>query len=138
MLTVLVQSFSFLKNRCPEDTSGHGGGFVFDCRSLYNPGRLESCFHLTGKDAFVSNMLDNLEEVNNFMNNVQALVSQAVECCLKRDFASLTINFGCTGGQHRSVYCAERLTKYIKTSYPSIQLDVIHKEHNSWPKRSEC
>jgi len=125
-LTVQVNSFSF-KRGVPVDESGHGGGFVFDCRALPNPGRYEQYKALTGRDLSVIDFLEKEPEVHKFFNNVAALVSQSVENYLERNFDFLTVNFGCTGGQHRSVYFAERLSRYVKDNY-NVKVVLRHRE----------
>ena len=107
-LTVSVNSFSYRRG-IPYDPSGHGGGFVFDCRLLPNPGRLEEFRMLTGKDQQIIAYLENEPEVNSFVKNAETLVSQSVESYIKAGYQNLQVNFGCTGGRHRSVYCAEKL-----------------------------
>ncbi|NOY37331.1 MAG: phosphotransferase [Chlorobi bacterium] len=116
-LTVRINSFSF-KRGMPMDETGHGGGFVFDCRALPNPGKLEEYRELTGMDTEVAQFLDDRKEVNTFKSHVRALVSQSVENYLERNFKNLMINFGCTGGRHRSVYMAEDTVRFLKDHYP--------------------
>ena len=111
-LTVRIQSFSFHQG-LPEDDSGHGGGFVFDVRSLPNPGRQERYKNLTGRDAAVMNYLIQQESVHQYLASVMSLVDASVSNYQSRGFKSLTVSFGCTGGQHRSVYLAEELAKHL-------------------------
>ena len=115
-LTVTISSFSF-HGDFPVDLSGHGGGYVFDCRSLPNPGRNEEFQHLTGKDPAVISFLEKEPEVSDFLQHVYELVGQSVRTYLKREFTHLWVAFGCTGGRHRSVYCAEMLSGYLSTRY---------------------
>jgi aminoglycoside/choline kinase family phosphotransferase len=111
-LTVRIFSFSFHRE-APKDESGNGGGFVFDARSLPNPGREERFRTLTGKDAAVANYLEQQESVYQFLHSAEALVDESVSAYQKRGFSSLMVSFGCTGGQHRSVYLAEQLAKHL-------------------------
>jgi len=127
-LTVYVNSFSFKKGY-PIDSSGNGGGFVFDCRALPNPGRLEEYKTLTGKDVAVIRYLEKYPEVKEFIENSGKLVCRSVENYLERGFTSLMVSYGCTGGQHRSVYFAERLAKLLKEKF-DIKVVVTHKEQN--------
>jgi aminoglycoside/choline kinase family phosphotransferase len=112
-LVVRIFSFSF-HHRLPEDETGHGGGFVFDCRSLPNPGREERFRSLTGKDAPVIDYLNQQENVHQFLASVLSLVDASVSEYQRRGFKSLMVSFGCTGGQHRSVYLAEQLAKHLR------------------------
>jgi aminoglycoside/choline kinase family phosphotransferase len=111
-LVVLVQSFSFHQG-LPKDETGHGGGFVFDGRSLPNPGREERFRKLTGKDAPVISYLVQQESVHQFFAHVIALVESSIGNYQSRGFKNLTVSFGCTGGQHRSVYLAEQLAAHL-------------------------
>jgi aminoglycoside/choline kinase family phosphotransferase len=113
-LTVLLNSFSYKRN-IPMDNSGHGGGFVFDCRFLPNPGREVKYQHLTGNDAEVIEYLTQTAEVELFIQQVITMVDSALDNYLKRNFTNLMISFGCTGGRHRSVYCANRLAEHLAT-----------------------
>jgi aminoglycoside/choline kinase family phosphotransferase len=125
-LTVRVTSFSF-KNGLPLDEKGHGGGFVFDCRALPNPGRYEQYAQLTGADKPVIEFLQKEPEVAKYLENVFALTDQSVENYLARNFTSLMVNFGCTGGRHRSVYCAEALAARVKAKYGA-RVELTHRE----------
>jgi RNase adaptor protein for sRNA GlmZ degradation len=111
-LTLRIFSFSFHQG-APKDETGHGGGFVFDGRSLPNPGREERFKALTGKDAPVIEYLNQQESVHQFMASVMSLVDASVASYRERGFKNLMVSFGCTGGQHRSVYLAEQLTKHF-------------------------
>ena len=110
---VRVYSFSFHQDQ-PRDETGHGGGFVFDCRGLPNPGREEQFKQLTGRDAPVAEYLDQQESVNQFLASVNSLVDASVSDYQRRGFKNLMVSFGCTGGQHRSVYFAEQLAKHLR------------------------
>ncbi|MGH7493791.1 MAG: RapZ C-terminal domain-containing protein [bacterium] len=123
-LTVRLQSFSF-KNGLPKDETGHGGGFVFDCRALPNPGRLPQFAQLTGNDEEVIRYLENETSVHHFMTHVRDLIDQVVEGYRKRNFTDLSVAFGCTGGQHRSVYCANMLAKHVREKY-QVHVELRH------------
>lgn len=134
-LTLQIRSFSY-KRGMPADHSGNGGGFVFDCRVLPNPGRLPEMRRLTGRDQPVRELLLKEPEVERFLGPVVGLVSGAVENYLSRGFNSLMISFGCTGGQHRSVYCAEKLARSLEKKYP-VRIDLVHCEQPYWPEKPE-
>ena len=112
-LTVKISSFSYRRG-VPEDETGHGGGFVFDARAIPNPGREARFQLLTGKDAPVIEYLRGEESARQFLANVTALVDASVDTYQRRGFTSLTVSFGCTGGQHRSVFFAEELAKHLR------------------------
>ena len=114
-LTVRVFSFSFHREM-PPDESGNGGGFVFDARSLPNPGREEQFRTLTGKDAAVIDYLNRQESVHQHLANALSLVDASVAAYRRRGFKNLMVSFGCTGGQHRSVFLAEQLAKHLQSS----------------------
>ena len=123
-LKVVVTSFSYRKG-IPEDVTENGGGFVFDCRALPNPGREEAYKHLTGKDEAVADYLLKQSEVHVFKTCVLALIDLSVQNYLSRQFTHLMVNFGCTGGQHRSVFFAETVAAYLKSKYP-VEVELIH------------
>jgi aminoglycoside/choline kinase family phosphotransferase len=125
-LTVRILSFSFHRGM-PKDESGHGGGFVFDGRSLPNPGREERFKKLTGKDAPVIDYLNQQESVHQFLASVMSLVDASVSEYRRRGFKSLMVSFGCTGGQHRSVYLAEQLAKRLR-GRNGVEVIVRHRE----------
>jgi aminoglycoside/choline kinase family phosphotransferase len=131
-LTVQVGSFSY-RGGYPDDQSGHGGGFVFDCRALNNPGRYSDFTDLCGYDEPVIRFLEKTGEVETFWTSVQTLIDGQVETYLKRGFNSLSVFFGCTGGQHRSVYFAERLAKHLQGQFPEVNVQLAHREERSWP-----
>ena len=125
-LTVTVYSFSYKKG-IPEDTSGNGGGYVFDCRSVHNPGKYERFKQLTGLDEPVIKFLEEDGEILRFLDNVYALVDAHVERFLSRGFTHLQVSFGCTGGQHRSAYSAQHLAEHLAAKYP-VKVHLIHRE----------
>ena len=125
-LVVRIFSFSFHRG-LPKDETGHGGGFVFDGRSLPNPGREERFKELTGKDAAVMNYLNQQESVHQFLASVLALVDASVSEYQRRNFRNLMVSFGCTGGQHRSVYLAEQLAKHLHGKH-GVEVVVHHRE----------
>jgi aminoglycoside/choline kinase family phosphotransferase len=126
-LTVLIQSFSYRKGY-PKDSEGHGGGFVFDCRSLPNPGRMPEFSELTGEDETVMEHLERSPRVQEFFENVRSLVDVHLEDYLSRAFNSLTVSFGCTGGRHRSVFMANKLAGHIRSRFPHVELRTRHTE----------
>lgn len=126
-LTVKISSFSY-KNGLPIDNSEHGGGFVFDCRAVANPGREEQFQNLTGKDERVIQYLESDASAQLFFAHVWGLVSSSIQTYLQRNFTYLSVAFGCTGGQHRSVYFAEKLSRQIKQWYPSVKVELMHRE----------
>ncbi len=126
VLNVRVNSFSF-KNGSPPDYSGNGGGFVFDCRALPNPGRYDHYKKFTGLDEPVIQYLDREPVVVKFLQNVYKIVDQSILEYQRRGFSHLQVNFGCTGGQHRSVFCASRLAAYLEENY-SVKVTVFHQE----------
>ncbi|HEC41713.1 MAG TPA: phosphotransferase enzyme family protein [Bacteroides sp.] len=125
-LTVLISSFSYKKG-LPRDLSGNGGGFVFDCRALPNPGREEKYRSLTGKDMKVIEFLEVKQEVKEFLEETFSLVEKSVAEYRSRGFNNLMVSYGCTGGQHRSVYSAERLEDYIKNEL-KVNTMLVHRE----------
>lgn len=127
-LTVSVFSFSYKHGSYPEDLSGNGGGFMFDCRSMHNPGRYPEYRSLTGLDESVISFLESKGEVQRFLEHASALVCPAVERYHKRGFTNLQVGFGCTGGQHRSVYCAQHLAELLAERYPQIRVRLCHRE----------
>lgn len=125
-LTITVNSFSFKNGGIPYDSSGNGGGFVFDCRALPNPGRYSEFMKMTGEDAEVKEFLEEKTDVHFFLQNVQMLVYQSIDNYLERGFKNLQINFGCTGGQHRSVYFAQTVGELIHKNYPMVNVEINH------------
>lgn len=128
-LEVRVCSFSFKKG-IPQDPTGNGGGYVFDCRSIHNPGRYEPYKKLTGRDEPVIRFLEEDGGIMGFLEHVYGVVDPHVGTFISRGFTSLMVSFGCTGGQHRSVYCAEHLARHLAQKYPGIRVRLIHREQN--------
>ncbi|MDX1674011.1 MAG: RNase adapter RapZ, partial [Longimicrobiales bacterium] len=131
-LTVRITSFSY-RGGYPRDLDPHGGGFVFDCRALPNPGRLPAYEYESGLDSGTAEFLDRRDETRHFWTGVRQLADAQIEEYLRRGFTSLAISFGCTGGQHRSVYMAERLAAHIREAFPRVEVRVAHREHEQWP-----
>lgn len=125
-LVVDICSFSYRNGGVPNDTSGNGGGFVFDCRALPNPGRLPEFKTKTGLDYDVSEWLERYDETHNFLKHAAAIVCQSIDNYIERRFTHLAIGFGCTGGQHRSVYFAQKLAELIHEKYPHIAIKIEH------------
>lgn len=124
-LTVTVESFSY-RVGYPEDTSGNGGGFIFDCRWMHNPGRYDTYKHLTGMDEPVIDFLEDQGEIQEFVDRAEAIVVPAIDKYIKRGFSSLYIGFGCTGGQHRSVYSAQELAARLRNRFTDIHITLRH------------
>jgi len=131
-LTVRIFSFSFHREQ-PTDPSGNGGGFIFDARSLPNPGREDRFKPLTGRDAPVAEFLKQQESVHQYFAQVLSLVDASVNAYQKRGFKNLMVSFGCTGGQHRSVFLAEQLAAHLR-SVNGVDVEVRHIEQEHWPK----
>jgi RNase adaptor protein for sRNA GlmZ degradation len=109
----------------PQDESGNGGGFVFDCRGIHNPGRYDKYKKLTGRDKDVQDFLMYQTEMPLFLQHVYSMVDISVTDYLQRNFESLMISFGCTGGQHRSVFAADSLAKHLKQKF-GVKVEVAH------------
>jgi len=127
-LIIQIGSFSYKKG-LPKDYSGHGGGHIFDCRAIHNPGRYDEYKSLTGRDKAVKEFLDKTESMQEFICSVIAIVEQSTETYLNRGFDYLSIQFGCTGGQHRSVYVAEKIYHHLNNKYP-VHLVLNHREQD--------
>ena len=127
-LTVKVMSFAYKKG-IPEDTSGNGGGFVFDCRAVNNPGKYERYKPFTGLDEPVIKFLEDDGEITTFLEHAYALVDASVKRYMERGFTNLSVCFGCTGGQHRSVYCAQHLAEHLNQTF-GVQVNLTHREQN--------
>ena len=132
VLTVQVTSFSFHRG-LPVDESGNGGGFVFDARSIPNPGREEQYKKLTGRDAPVVAYLQEQEMLHQFFASAKSLVDLSVDVYRRRGFQHLMVSFGCTGGQHRSVYLAEQMAKHLRTQH-GVAVVLLHREQEFWPR----
>jgi len=132
-LTVYINSFSFIKNGYPEDESENGGGFVFDCRGILNPGRVEVYKKQSGRDRDVVDFLEQQTKMPEFLHSVFDIVDINVEDYLNRGFERLMINFGCTGGQHRSVYAAEQTARHLRNKY-KVKTVVDHINEDNWKK----
>lgn len=131
-LVVRINSFSYRK-AIPPDPSENGGGFVFDCRSILNPGRQEKYKSQTGRDKEVKDFLEQQTRMPEFLNSVFDIVDIAVEDYIRRGFSSLMINFGCTGGQHRSVYAADAMARHLRNKFKvKIELHHIEQEAKNW------
>jgi len=126
-LSVLVQSFSF-RDGYPPDSEGHGGGFVFDCRGLPNPHHEPNLRELTGQAEAIVDFMERLAPVQEFWENVRGIVDLQVEEYGSRNFGSLTVSFGCTGGQHRSVFMAEKLAAHLREKLAGLGVRVSHRK----------
>ena len=127
-LTVKVMSFAYKKG-IPNDTTGNGGGFTFDCRAINNPGKYDRYKPYTGLDAKVIEFLEKESEVGTFLDHAYALVDASVKRYIERGFTNLMVCFGCTGGQHRSVYCAQHMAEHINQKF-NVKVELVHREQN--------
>jgi RNase adapter protein RapZ len=136
-LVVRISSFSYRKG-IPDDNSGNGGGFVFDCRGIENPGRHDEYKEHHGRDKSVVEFLERQTKMQTYLNSVFDLVDISVEEYIKRGFTSLAVNFGCTGGQHRSVYAADALARHLRNKY-KVKIEVTHREQEqkNWINKLE-
>ena len=132
-LLVKIHSFSYLKNGYPVDETKNGGGYVFDCRGILNPGRIEEYKKQSGQDKPVKDFLEQQTLMPKFLNSIYDIVDITVEDYIKRGFESLEINFGCTGGQHRSVYAAEAVNRHIRNKF-GVKTTVTHLNNENWVK----
>lgn len=131
-LIVKINSFSYKKG-LPVDETDNGGGFVFDCRGILNPGRFEEYKTQTGRDKSVKDFLEQQTKMQEFLNSVFDIVDITVEDYLKRDFQNLMISFGCTGGQHRSVYAADALARHLRNKF-KVKIELRHhvQDEKNW------
>lgn len=127
-LEVKVMSFAYKKG-IPDDPTGNGGGFVFDCRAINNPGKYERYNHFTGLDELVVRFLEDDGEITTFLQHVYTIVDASVKRYLDRGFTNLMVCFGCTGGQHRSVYSAQHLAEHLNQKY-GVKVHLVHREQN--------
>ena len=125
-LEVTIYSFAYKKG-IPNDVSGNGGGYVFDCRGLENPGKYEHYKHFNGTDPEVIKFMEDEGGVFKFLDSAYALVDAHIRRFIERKFTHLMVSFGCTGGQHRSVYCAEHLAAHVAKKF-NIRVHVVHRE----------
>lgn len=130
-LLVDIRSFSFIKNGYPQDKTGNGGGFVFDMRGILNPGRFDEYKYLSGLDKPVKDFLEQRTKMPDFLNSMFSMVDISVEEYIKRGFEHLSINFGCTGGQHRSVYAAEALARHLRNKF-KVKIELKHTNRENW------
>ncbi|MFL9481565.1 phosphotransferase [Chitinophagaceae bacterium LWZ2-11] len=131
-LVIKINSFSYKKG-IPADESENGGGFVFDMRGILNPGRFDEYKKLSGKNKPVQDFLEQRTKMNEFLNSVWDLIDITVQEYLKRGFENLMINFGCTGGQHRSVYAAEQTARHLRNKY-KVKVELNHTNEANWVK----
>ena len=133
-LVVDVCSFSFIQQGYPKDETKNGGGFIFDMRGILNPGRFDEYKHLSGLDKPVKDFLEQQTKMPDFLNGVYSIIDVSVENYIKRGFENLCINFGCTGGQHRSVFAAEAVARHLKNKF-KVNINLNHTNKENW-KRS--
>jgi aminoglycoside/choline kinase family phosphotransferase len=137
-LVVSVNSFSYKTTGIPKDESDNGGGFIFDCRGILNPGRYEEYKQLTGRDKEVKDFLEQQTKMPQFLNNIYNIIDISVEDYMKRGFESLQISFGCTGGQHRSVYAADALARHLRNKYGvKIELKHLVQDAKNWNNKKD-
>jgi aminoglycoside/choline kinase family phosphotransferase len=132
-LQITINSFSYKKG-IPKDETDNGGGYVFDMRGILNPGRFDEYKQLSGQDKPVQDFLEQRTKMNTFLNSVWDLIDITVEDYIKRGFSSLMINFGCTGGQHRSVYAAEQTARHLRNKF-KVPVTLTHTNKENWVKQ---
>jgi RNase adaptor protein for sRNA GlmZ degradation len=125
-LVVEINSFSYRKN-LPDDVSGNGGGFVFDCRAINNPGLIHDLKEFTGKDPVIEEFFLHHSDMNEFIEDAFRLISRSIDEYISKNYNHLQLNFGCTGGRHRSVYAAEKIAKRIEKCY-DVEIELIHRD----------
>ncbi len=130
-LLVNIKSFSFIKTGYPKDETVNGGGFVFDMRGILNPGRFDDYKHLSGLDKPVKDFLEQQTKMPDFLNSVYSIIDISVADYIKRGFENLCINFGCTGGQHRSVYAAEAIARHLRNKF-KVKIVLEHSNKENW------
>ncbi len=130
-LLVTINSFSFIKTGYPKDETKNGGGFVFDMRGILNPGRFDEYKHLSGLDKPVKDFLEQQTKMPDFLNGVYSIIDISVEDYIKRGFENLSVNFGCTGGQHRSVYAAEAIARHLRNKF-KVKIQLSHTNKENW------
>lgn len=130
-LVVTINSFSYIKTGYPKDETANGGGFVFDMRGILNPGRFDEFKTQSGLDKPVKDFLEQQTKMPEFLNSVYSIIDISVEDYIKRDFDHLTINFGCTGGQHRSVFAAEAIARHLRNKF-KVKIVLEHRNRENW------
>ncbi len=135
-LVVSIKSFSFIQSGYPKDETKNGGGFVFDMRGILNPGRFDEYKHLSGLDKSVKDFLEQKTKMPDFLNSVYSIIDISVEDYIKRGFEHLSINFGCTGGQHRSVYAAEAIARHLRNKF-KVKIELKHSNRQNWKKTEQ-
>ncbi len=130
-LLVSIKSFSFIQNGYPADETKNGGGFVFDMRGILNPGRFDPYKHLSGLDKPVKDFLEQETKMPEFLNALYSMVDISVEDYIRRGFEHLAVNFGCTGGQHRSVYAAEAIARHLRNKF-NVKIAIEHSNRANW------
>jgi RNase adaptor protein for sRNA GlmZ degradation len=130
-LTISINSFSYKSGLKNSDTE-HGMGFVFDMRGIHNPGRYPEYKFKSGRDIEVINYLMTHSEIEDYLLHVFALLEITIRSFIERKFTRLQVNFGCTGGQHRSVYAADKTYDYIRLNFPEVNLLLEHQNQSNW------
>ena len=131
-LSISINSFSYIRSGIPDDPTQNGGGFVFDCRALPNPGRIRELRGYSGLQKPVINYLENKPELHEFLENIYGIIDQSILNYIERGFEHLQVNFGCTGGKHRSVFCSEKLADHLKKTNAKIDIRLNHLMADEW------